>query len=177
MRDFHHPGRSAAFAENGMCATSHPIAAQAAVDILKAGGNAVDAAIAGAVLLGLCEPAMTGIGGDCFALIKPAGTEEIIAINGSGRAPAALSAEGLRAKGHSKMPVFGDPAAVTIPGAIDAFCQMSQDHGKLGLDAVLAPTIRYAEAGVPVAPRAGFDWLHHHQTMTPQKSRRTRTCG
>ena len=165
MRDFHHPGRSAAFAENGMCATSHPIAAQAAVDILKAGGNAVDAAIAGAVLLGLCEPAMTGIGGDCFALIKPAGTEEIIAINGSGRAPAALSAEGLRAKGHSKMPVFGDPAAVTIPGAIDAFCQMSQDHGKLGLDAVIAPTIRYAEAGVPVAPRAGFDWAHHHDNM------------
>jgi gamma-glutamyltranspeptidase/glutathione hydrolase len=105
MRDFHLPGRSAVFAENGMCATSHPLAAKLAVDILQSGGNAVDAAIAGSVLLGLCEPAMTGIGGDCFALVKPAGSEEIIALNGSGRAPAALSAEKMRADGHSHMPL------------------------------------------------------------------------
>jgi gamma-glutamyltranspeptidase/glutathione hydrolase len=166
MRDFHQPGRSAVFADQGMCATSHPLAAQTAVDMLKAGGNAVDAAIAGAVLLGLCEPAMTGIGGDCFVLVKPAGTEDVIALNGSGRAPAALSGADLRAKGHDKMPVFGDPAAVTIPGAIDAFCRLAEDHGKLGLDRLLAPTIHYAEAGVPVAPRAGFDWAHHHENLS-----------
>ncbi|AHM03244.1 Gamma-glutamyltranspeptidase [Roseibacterium elongatum DSM 19469] len=168
MRDFHKPGRSAVFAENGICATSHPLAAQTAVSILQSGGNAVDAAIAGAVLLGLCEPAMTGIGGDCFVLVKPAGSDEILSLNGSGRAPAALSGAALRAAGHTTMPVFGDPASVTIPGAVDAFCTLSADHGKLGLDAVLAPTIHYAEAGVPAAPRAAFDWLHHSDNMTPK---------
>ena len=99
MRDFHLPGRSPVFATNGMCATSHPLAAKVAVQILESGGNAVDAAIAGAVLLGLAEPQMTGIGGDCFALIaKPDGT--VLALNGSGRAPAGLDADALRAAGH-----------------------------------------------------------------------------
>ncbi len=158
MRDFHLPGRSAVFAENGICATSHPLAAKVAIQTLEAGGNAVDAAIAGAVLLGLCEPAMTGIGGDCFVLVKPAGQEDIIALNGSGRAPAALTAADMRDAGHKTVPL-DQPAAVTIPGAIDAFCTLSEDYGLLGLDAVLAPTIHYADAGVPVAPRAGFDWV------------------
>ena len=157
VRDFQIPGRSPTFAENGMCATSHPLAAKVAIQILEAGGNAVDAAVASAVLLGICEPQMTGIGGDCFVLITPPGSNKIHALNGSGRAPAAYSAAELRAKGHKVVPV-SDPAAVTIPGAIDAFCTLSKDWGKLGLKAVLAPAIHYAEAGVPVSPRVAFDW-------------------
>ena len=157
MRDFHLPGRSAVYAENGMCATSHPLAAQAAIEVLKSGGNAVDAAIAGAVLLGICEPQMTGIGGDCFVLLKPAGEERVLALNGSGRAAVAANAEALRAKGHKTVPIRGIDA-VTLPGAIDAFCRLSADWGKLGLDRVLAPAIHYADHGVPVAPRVAFDW-------------------
>ncbi|SLN68455.1 Putative gamma-glutamyltransferase YwrD [Pseudoruegeria aquimaris] len=157
MRDFHLPGRSPVYATNGMCATSHPLAAKAAVQILEAGGNAVDAAIAGAVLLGICEPQMTGIGGDCFVLLKPAGSEDIHALNGSGRAPAGLNAEVLRAQGHDVVPPLS-AHAVTVPGAIDAFCRLSKDWGRAGLKTSLAPAIHYAEAGVPVAPRTAFDW-------------------
>ncbi|MFC3183072.1 gamma-glutamyltransferase family protein [Cypionkella sinensis] len=157
MRDFQAPGRSAIYASNGICATSHPLAAKVAVEMLEAGGNAVDAAIAGAVLLGICEPQMTGIGGDCFALIKPAGEERIVALNGSGRAPKAYSAQAMRDRGLAAVPLRGvDP--VTVPGAMDAFCRLSTDWGKLGLDRVLAPAIRYADEGVPVAPRVAFDW-------------------
>jgi gamma-glutamyltranspeptidase/glutathione hydrolase len=157
MRDFQSPGRSAVFAANGMCATSHPLAAKTAIDILQTGGNAVDAAIAGAVLLGFCEPQMTGIGGDCFVLVKPIGEERIVALNGSGRAPQGLSAQEMRARGLTAIPVNG-PEAVTIPGAIDAFCRLSADWGRLGLAEVLAPAIRYADEGVPVAPRTAVDW-------------------
>ena len=160
MRDFHLPGRSPVFASNGMCATSHPLAAKVAVDTLEAGGNAVDAAIAGAVLLGLCEPQMTGIGGDCFVLIKPAGDERIVALNGSGRAPAALTGRAMREAGHKTVPL-NRPEAVTIPGAVDAFCTLSDDYGLLGLETILAPAIHYAETGIPVAPRVAFDWARH----------------
>ena len=157
MRDFHLPGRSAVYATNGVCATSHPLAAKVAIDILQAGGNAVDAALAGAFVLGIAEPQMCGIGGDCFVLLKPAGSEEVLALNGSGRAPAGYSADTIRAKGHSSVPLRGiDP--VTLPGAMDAFCRLSDDHGKLGLDRVLAPAIHYADEGIPVAPRVAFDW-------------------
>ena len=163
MRDFHQPNRSAVLAGNGMCATSHPLAAQVAIDTLKSGGNAMDAAIAGAVLLGLCEPQMTGIGGDCFVLWSRPGAP-VRALNGSGRAPAAASAAALRADGHRAVPV-DTAAAVTIPGAIDAFCHLSETEGKLGLDRLLAPSIHYAEAGVPVAPRVAFDWAKDQNVL------------
>lgn len=164
MRDFHLPGRSTVYASNGICATSHPIGAQVAVDVLKQGGNAMDAAIAGAVVLGICEPQMTGIGGDCFVLYNRAGETKIRALNGSGRAPAGAAAADLRAAGHETVPTYG-VEAVTIPGAIDAFCHLSETEGKLGLDAILAPAIHYAENGVPVAPRVAFDWAKDAGTL------------
>lgn len=164
MRDFHLPGRSAVLATNGMCATSHPLAAQTAVDILRRGGNAVDAAIAAGVLLGLAEPHMTGIGGDCFALISPAGSDEVVAVNGSGRAPAGASAAALRDKGHATVPV-NSVEAVTLPGAVDAFCTMSERWGKLGLTDSLAPAIHYMEEGVPVAPRVAHDWAEEASVL------------
>lgn len=157
MRDFQKPGRSAVFALNGMCATSHPLAARVAVDVLREGGNAADAAIAAAVLLGICEPQMTGLGGDCFVLLKPAGEERVLALNGSGRAPAGLSAEAMRAQGLGAVPVYG-VESVTMPGAVDAFCRLHADWGRLGLDRLLAPAIDAAETGVPVAPRVAADW-------------------
>jgi len=164
MRDFHRPGRSEVLATNGVCATSHPLAAQAAVEILKQGGNAMDAAIAGAVLLGICEPQMTGIGGDCFVLYSDPKTGAVKALNGSGRSPAAASAEALRAAGETVVPVHS-AHAVTVPGAIDAFCHLSGTVGKLGLDSLLAPAIRYADEGVPVAPRVAFDWASAAETL------------
>lgn len=157
MRDFQLPGRSPVLAANAVCATSHPLAAKTALDILQAGGNAVDAAIAGAVLLGFAEPQSCGIGGDCFVLVKPAGEERVVALNGSGRAPKRLSAATLRARGATEIGTESIES-VTIPGAVDAFCALSDRFGRLGLAASLAPAILYAEEGIPVAPRVAFDW-------------------
>ncbi|MDA1237564.1 MAG: gamma-glutamyltransferase, partial [Proteobacteria bacterium] len=137
MRDFHFPGRSAVFSTNGMCATSNPLASQVALSILQAGGNAVDAAIAGATLLGLCEPQMTGIGGDCFILLKEGGSNKIVALNGSGRSPKGLNSKKLTSQGETAVPVHSADA-VTIPGAVDAFLTLSKDYGKLGIEASLA---------------------------------------
>jgi len=164
MRDFHFPGRSPVLATRGMCATSHPLGAKAAIDVLERGGNAMDAAIAGAVLLGICEPQMTGIGGDCFVLWSEGGSDEVHALNGSGRAPAALNAALLRDAGETTVPLRS-AHAVTVPGAVDAFCHLSDTVGKLGLDAILAPAIRYAEEGVVVAPRVAFDWAKDAGTL------------
>lgn len=164
MRDFQLPGRSAVIAANGMCATSHPLAAKTAIDMLERGGNAMDAAISAAVLLGICEPQMTGIGGDCFVLYTLPGSDVVHALNGSGRAPAAADAAILRERGDKVVPPYGADA-VTIPGAIDAFCHLSETIGKAGLDAVLAPAIRYADEGVPVAPRVAFDWARETEKL------------
>ncbi len=156
MHDYQGPGRSPVFADHGMCATSHPLAALTAVDVLRSGGNAVDAAVAGALVLGLCEPAMTGLGGDVFALLHNPETG-YYAMNGSGRAPAALDADRLRAEGFDTIPL-NSAHGVTVPGAIDAFDRLVATKGTMALSDVLAPAIRYAEAGVPVHHRTALDW-------------------
>jgi len=144
-------------ARNGMVATSHPQAALAAIEILKAGGTAADAAIAASALLAVIEPQSTGIGGDCFALLQPKGTGKVTAYNGSGRAPAAAKAEWFLEQGIDAIPLTS-PHAVTIPGAIDAWATILRDHGRFGLDRLLQPAIKAATEGYVVAPRIAFDW-------------------
>ncbi|HVR67772.1 MAG TPA: gamma-glutamyltransferase family protein [Verrucomicrobiae bacterium] len=160
MRDFQRPRRSAAFGASGMAATSHPDATLAALEILKRGGNAMDAAIGAVALLGVVETHMTGIGGDCFVLYAPAGGTKdgpVIAFNGSGAAPAAATVEKLRSLGITEI---GEdmPHAVTIPGAVDAWCRLHGDHGKLPLAEILAPAIAAAENGILLHPRVAHDW-------------------
>lgn len=164
MRDFQKTGRSTVMGCNAMVATSTPLAAQVAIEMLRSGGNAMDAAISGAVMLGLCEPQMTGIGGDCFALIKTKQSDEIIALNGSGRAPKAVRPDDLRSKGHETVPPYS-AHAVTVPGAIDAFCYASEHYGSKGIDAILAPSIKYMREGIPIGARTAFDWANDHEKL------------
>jgi gamma-glutamyltranspeptidase/glutathione hydrolase len=162
MRDFTRPGRSLAVAENGMAATSHPAATLAALDILRAGGNAIDAAIAACAMQCVIDPHMTGIGGDCFVLYAPAGKAPI-ALNGSGRAPSAATLDWFRARGIASI-ADDSPHAVTVPGAADAWCRLSADHGRLGLEEVLQPAIKAAEEGFRITPRVANDWaLNAHR--------------
>ncbi|MGH6717673.1 MAG: gamma-glutamyltransferase [Alphaproteobacteria bacterium] len=157
MRDFHMPGRSTAHGINGMAATSHPLATLAALETLRWGGNAVDAAVSAAAVLAVVEPQSTGIGGDCFVLFAPRGSGQVIAYNGSGRAPAAADAQWFRERGIEA--IDPDSAhAVTVPGAIEAWSQLIGDHGRKGLDDLFQPAIRYAQNGYPVFPRVAHDW-------------------
>lgn len=144
--------RSPVVAQNGMAATAHPLATQIALDILKAGGSAVDAAIAANAALGLMEPTGNGIGGDLFAIIYDPRTNQLYGLNGSGRSPAGQTLAQLRRKLGSKansIPSVG-PLSVTVPGTVDAWFAMHGRFGKLPMAQNLAPTIRYAREGHPV---------------------------
>ncbi|HMF24314.1 MAG TPA: gamma-glutamyltransferase [Pseudolabrys sp.] len=154
-RDFQLPGRSPVIACEGMAATSHPLATLAAVDVLRAGGTAADAAVAAVATLCIIEPHMTGIGGDCFCLVSQP-NKPVWGYNGSGRAGAKASDQRLRDEGMIE--IGNSIHAVTVPGAIDAWEAILKNHGRFGLDRALAPAIKYAEGGFPVASRVAWDW-------------------
>ncbi|MCZ7546915.1 MAG: gamma-glutamyltransferase [Anaerolineae bacterium] len=154
--DFH-SRRSMVAARRGMVAASNPLAAQAGLNILRQGGNAADAAIATAAVLNVTAPASTGVGGDCFALFFDAATGQVTALNGSGRAPAALRLEDLRAEGWDEIPT-DSPHAVTVPGAVMGWHDLLARHGSMALADVLVDAIHYARDGFPVSPVFGAAW-------------------
>ncbi len=164
MRNFHFAGRSTVHSQNAMVATSHPLAALTAIEVLQAGGTAADAAVAACALLGVIEPQSTGIGGDCFALYQPKGEGKITSYNGSGRAPKAAKASWYLERDIHSIPLTS-AHAVTIPGAVDAWEIILRDHGKFGLDRLLQPAIKAAEEGYVVAPRIAFDWKNQFEKL------------
>lgn len=147
--------RSEVIAQNGMAATSHPLATQVAIDILQDGGHAIDAAIAANACLGLMEPTGCGIGGDIFAIVWDAKEKKLYGLNGSGRSPKSLTREYFIENGYSKIPAFG-PLPVSTPGAVDGWFELHDRWGKLPIQAVLQPAIRYAEQGFPVTELIGY---------------------
>lgn len=149
--------RSMVTARRGMVAASNPLAAQAGLNILRQGGNAADAAVAAGAMMNVTEPASTGIGGDMFALYYDATTRQITALNGSGRAPAAASLDGVRARGHITMPAR-DALAVTVPGASRGWYDLLERHGTMTLADVLADAIYYAGEGFPAGPAYSAMW-------------------
>jgi len=159
MRNLECAGRSPVHSTTGLAASSHPLATLAAVNMLQDGGNAVDAAVAACAVQCVVEPESTGIGGDCFALYSPGGGGHVVALNGSGQAPAAANAAWFADKGIHEIE-RQSPHAVTIPGAIDAWAQLLDDHGTRDLGTVLQAAIRYARDGYPIHSRVHVDWVN-----------------
>jgi gamma-glutamyltranspeptidase / glutathione hydrolase len=151
------PGRSVVRAQHGMVASSQPLASEAGLDVLKRGGNAVDAAIAMAAVLNVTEPMMTGVGGDMFALVYWSKTKELKGLNASGRAPRALSRDYFAKKNVKQMPQFG-MESVTVPGAFDGWVTLLDRYGTMKLADLMSPAIGYAENGFPVMEKTAEDW-------------------
>lgn len=147
--------RSPVLAEHGMVCTSHPLASQIGLDILKQGGNAIDAAIAANAALGLMEPTGCGVGGDLFAIVWDAKTQKLYGLNGSGRSPKSMTLDTLKAMGLEKIPAYG-PLPVSVPGAVDGWTSLHDKFGSMPLKKILAPAIGYAEEGFPVTELIGY---------------------
>ena len=160
-----HSRRSTVYGRNGTVATSQPLATAAGLEILAKGGNAADAAVAAGAALNVTEPSSTGIGGDMFALYYSAETRRVTALNGSGRAPAALTLERLKHDGFStELPPF-HAHTVTVPGACAGWFDLIESHGSLSMAEILAPAIRLAGEGFPVAPITSYSWQRGAQNQ------------
>lgn len=156
--------RSEVLAQNGMVATSHPLATQTGLDILKKGGTAIDAAIAANAMLGLVEPTGNGIGGDLYAIVWDAKTKKLVGLNGSGRSPQNMSYNFLKEKKFVTIPQYG-ALSVSVPGCVDAWFKLHQRFGKLPMDELLYPTIQYAGDGFPVTEVVAFLWKGYAETL------------
>ncbi|WP_271784398.1 gamma-glutamyltransferase [Aquimarina algiphila] len=150
--------RSEIIATHGMAATSHPLATQTALDILKNRGNAIDAAIAANAMLGLMEPTGNGIGGDLFAIVWDAKTKKLHGLNASGRSPEKLTLEYFKKNNHKKIPAHG-PLPVSVPGCVDGWYELHNKFGKLSMQEILNPTINYAREGFPVTELIAY-YMH-----------------
>jgi gamma-glutamyltranspeptidase / glutathione hydrolase len=157
--------RSNLIARQGLVATSQPLAAQAGLSVLQAGGNAVDAAVATVATLCVVEPCSTGIGGDAFALIWLADEQKLYGINASGPAPRDLAADAVRSLGHTAMPSLG-PLTVTVPGSLRGWQLALERWGSMGLDRLLSQPIDYAEKGYPVSQRIARAWGRSQEKMS-----------
>ena len=173
MRNLDLPGRSVVRSRNGMASTSHVMASMTAVEILKKSGNAMDAAIAACAVQCVVEPESTGIGGDNFCLYSPNGAKTPFAFNGSGRAPAAATAEWYQAQGITSIE-RQSPHSVIIPGVIDAWYQLSRDHGTMELAELLAPAIDFAKNGYAITERVSIDWHSQFDLLNNDANARKR---
>jgi len=158
--------RSEVIARHGMAATSHPLATQIALEILREGGSAVDAAIAANAALGLMEPTGNGIGGDLFAIVWDADKKALSGLNASGRSPQSLTLQYFRDNGYAAIPPLG-PLPVSVPGTVDGWFELHERYGRLPMTQVLAPAIRYAREGFPVTEVIAYYW----QRSVPRLSR------
>ena len=149
--------RSEVIAQHGMACTSQPLATQVALDVLKAGGNAIDAAIAANAVLGLVEPTGNGMGGDLFAIVWDAKTEQLYGLNASGRSPKSLTREYFIENGHTKIPAYG-PLPVSVPGCVDGWFALHGRFGSKEMKEILQPAIGYARDGFPVTELIAYYW-------------------
>lgn len=149
--------RSVVYSTTAAAATSHPLATLAAMDMLRAGGNAVDAAVAAIAVQCVVEPHQTGVGGDCFALYMPKGADAPVALNGAGRAPAAANPDWYAAQGITEL-ALDSPHSVTVPGAVAGWCRLVADHGRLSMGDLLEPAIRHARDGYVIQPVVARDF-------------------
>jgi gamma-glutamyltranspeptidase / glutathione hydrolase len=159
--------RSEVVAPHGMAATSQPLATQIALDILKRGGNAVDAAIAANAAQGLMEPTSCGVGGDLFAIVWWAKDNKLYGLNASGRSPHELTLEHFKKEGLKKIPPYG-PLPVTVPGCVDGWFELHARFGKLPMADILAPAIHYAREGFPVTELTAHYWALGGATLKDQ---------
>ena len=156
--------RSEVIAQHGMACTSQPLATQAALDILKSGGNAIDAAVAADAVLGLVEPVGSGMGGDLFAIVWDAKTKKLYGLNASGRSPYNLTLDYFKENGYEKIPALG-PLPVSVPGCVDGWFELNKKFGSLPMNKILSPAIQYARNGFPLSELIAHYWKRNAEIL------------